>query len=239
MELICAIDLLGGKAVRLHKGEYDEVTVYDDDPVARAQAFVAAGARRVHVVDLEGAKVGAAAQAELVERIVRATRTHVQVGGGIRDRAVAERWFEAGADRVVLGTAAIREPALVKELCQAHPGGVIVAIDARGDDVAVDGWTRGSGRTPRELAKDAEGWGASYVLYTDVERDGTSAGPAVERTAALQDELDLVVIASGGVGSLADLRALRDAGIHEVVVGRALYDGRFELAEAMAVARGG
>lgn len=233
MELIPAIDLLDGKVVRLRQGRYDEVTVYADDPVAEARRFADEGAARLHVVDLEGARRGEAAHAELVERIVASVGIAVQVGGGVRDRAAAERWLAAGAERVVIGTAAIRDPAVVEALCGAHPGRVVIAIDARGGEVAIEGWEKGSGVLAAELAGRVDAWGAAAILYTDIDRDGTRMGPAVDATAALQSVVRATVIASGGIGELDHLRALARAGVRAVVCGRALYAGAFTLREAL------
>lgn len=239
MELIPAIDLLGGRVVRLHQGDYDAVTAYADDPVLQAKRFADAGAERLHVVDLEGARSGEATHAKVIEAIVQKVGMAVQIGGGVRTREAAERWIEAGAARVVLGTVAVRDPALARSLCEAYPGRIVIAIDARGDDVAVEGWTEASGTRVRELAERAEDWGAAAILYTDIAKDGTGEGPAVERTAELQRGLRATVIASGGIGSLQHIEALRTAGVRAAVCGRALYEGAFELAEALAVARGG
>lgn len=238
MELICAIDLLGARVVRLHKGDYAQVTVYADDPVAQARSFVEAGASRIHVVDLDGARDGRPGHLEVMRRLVAATEVPVQVGGGIRDVEAARAWLEAGADRIVLGTFAVREPEQTRALCEAHPGRVLVAIDARGDEVAIEGWREGGGRRVLELAKDADGWGAVGLLYTDIARDGTGDGPAVERTAALQAEVGCTVIASGGIGALAHVVALREAGIREAVCGRALYEGAFDVTDGIRAARG-
>lgn len=238
MELICAVDLLGGRVVRLHKGDYEQVTVYADDPVAQARAFVDAGASRVHVVDLDGARDGRPGHLEVMKRIVAATSAPVQVGGGIRDADAARAWLDAGADRIVLGTFAVREPEQTRALCDAHPGRVLVAIDARGEEVAIEGWREGGGRRVLDLAREADAWGAVGLLYTDIDRDGTGEGPAVARTAALQAEVSCTVIASGGIGSVDDLVALREAGIREAVCGRALYEGAFDVADGVRAARG-
>ena len=235
MELIPAIDLLDGKVVRLHKGRYEDVTVYADDPLPLAERFAAAGARRLHVVDLEGARSGAGAHVAEVARLIERTPLAVQVGGGIRDRASAERWLDAGAARVVLGTSAVRDPALVEALCAAHPGRV---LDARGEEVAIAGWQTGSGHALSALARRAASWGAASILYTDIERDGTGEGPAVERTAALTREVDLEVIASGGIGSLDHLRALHRAGVRACVCGRALVGGTISIDDALRAAEG-
>jgi phosphoribosylformimino-5-aminoimidazole carboxamide ribotide isomerase len=231
-----AIDLLGGRAVRLAEGKRERATVFHERPVELV-AELAAG-DRLHVVDLDGA-FGEARQLDLVRAIVEASPIPVEVGGGIRDRAAVDAVLAAGAAFVVLGTAAVRSPALVEEVCRAHAGRVIVAVDARDGIVAVDGWTATSGVTALELGRRAADWGAAGLLYTDIARDGVHAGPNVAATAALARAVPCEVIASGGVSSLADLAALRDAGIAAVVVGRALYDRRFTVADAVRVARGG
>lgn len=239
MKLYPAIDLLGGQAVRLEEGRRDRATVFHDDPVQLVAELAADGADRLHVVDLDGAFAGAPQQVQLVEKIVAASPLPVEVGGGIRDRAAIDRVIELGAAFVVLGTAAVRSPALVEQACRAYPGRVIVAVDARDGVVAVDGWTASGDITAIELGKRAAGWGAAALLYTDVSRDGLHVGPNVEVTAQLARAVDCEVIASGGVGSLDDLARLRAAGIAAVVVGRAIYDRRFTVAEAARVAHGG
>ncbi|MEM1415507.1 MAG: 1-(5-phosphoribosyl)-5-[(5-phosphoribosylamino)methylideneamino]imidazole-4-carboxamide isomerase [Myxococcota bacterium] len=238
MELIPAIDLLEGKVVRLRQGRYEEPTVYDDDPVGVAARFAEAGARRLHVVDLDGARDGAPGNVEVIAAILARVPVAVQVGGGIRDAEVAARWLDAGAERVVLGTAAIKNPALVRSLAETRAGSVVVAVDARGGEVAVEGWTEGSGVAAEALAREVDGWGAAAILYTNIERDGMRGGPDVPGTAALQAQVEATVIASGGIGSLAHLVALREAGVRAAVCGRALYGGAFTLPEAFAASAG-
>jgi len=238
MKLLPAIDLLDGKVVRLEEGRRDRVTVFHDQPWIVVDEFAAAGAERVHIVDLDGAFAGAPAQHALIARLVASSPVPVQVGGGIRDRAAVEAVFAAGAAFAVLGTAAVKAPAMVEEVCRAHPGRIVIAVDARDGVVAVEGWVESGGVTAVELGRRAAGWGAAALLYTDVARDGLHAGPNLAATAELSRQVGIDVIASGGVSSLADLAALRDAGIPAVVVGRALYDRRFTLAEAIAVAQG-
>ena len=238
MKLYPAIDLLGGKAVRLEEGRRDRATVFHDDPPKLVAELARDGADRLHVVDLDGAFAGAPQQVELIRDIIAASPLPVEVGGGIRDRAAIDRVLELGASFVVLGTAAVRSPLLVEEACSAHPGQVIVAVDARDGVVAVDGWTASGNITAIELGKRASGWHAGALLYTDVARDGLHVGPNVEATAQLARAVECEVIASGGVGSLDDLVRLRDAGIAAVVVGRAIYDKRFTVAEAARVAHG-
>lgn len=235
MKLFPAIDLLGGKAVRLEQGQRDRVTVFHDQPAELVAELARDGADRLHVVDLDGA-FGEPRQLALVAAIIAASPIPVEVGGGIRDRAAVDAVLALGAAFVVLGTAAVRSPALVEEVCRAYPGQIVVAVDARDGVVAVDGWTASGGITAIELGQRAAAWGAAALLYTDIARDGLHTGPNVPATAALARAVACEVIASGGVGSLDDLVALRDAGIPAVVVGRAIYDRRFTVAEAASVA---
>jgi len=230
-----AIDLLGRRAVRLAGGDRARATIYHDDPAALVGELAIAD--RVHVVDLDAA-FGEAPQRELVRAIVAASPIPVELGGGLRERAAIEDALALGAAFVVLGTAAVRSPALVEETCCAHPGRVIVAVDAKDGIVAIDGWTKTGEITAAELGARAAGWGASALLYTDIARDGLRTGPNVEATVALQRAVACDVIASGGVGELADVIALRDAGARAVVIGRALYERRFTLDEAVGAARG-
>jgi len=238
MELIPAIDLLGGKVVRLHKGDYAQVTVYAEDALREAQRFAEAGARRLHVVDLDGARSGEPAHAALVQSIIEKTSLAVQVGGGIRSRASAERWLSLGASRVILGTAALKVPDEIEALTRAHPGRVIIAVDARDGVVSTDGWTISSGVLASELAARVDGWGADGILFTDIARDGTGEGPATAATASLQADLRAEVIASGGIGSLDHLRALAAANVRAAVCGRALYSGAFSYLQGRAASEG-
>ena len=236
MKLLPAIDLMAGQAVRLEEGRRDRVTVFHHRPVELIAELARGGADRLHVVDLDGAFAGSPQQQALIRELVAASPLPVEVGGGIRDRAAIDGVLALGAQYVVLGTAAVRSPALVEDACRAHPGRVIVAVDARDGVVAVDGWTASGGVTAIELGQRAAGWGAAALLYTDVSRDGLHVGPNVEMTAQLARAVSCEVIASGGVGSLDDLAHLRDAGIAAVVVGRALYDRRFTVEQAAEVA---
>ena len=237
MKLFPAIDLLGGQAVRLEEGKRDRVTVFHAEPVKLVASLAHDGADRLHVVDLDGA-FGEPRQLELVRAIVEASPIPVEVGGGLRDRAAVETILSLGAAFAVLGTAAVKSPALVEELCRAYPGQIIVAVDAKDGVVAVDGWTTSGGVTALELGARAAAWGAAALLYTDIARDGLRHGPNVAATADLARHVSCEVIASGGVGELDDLVRLRDAGIPAVVVGRALYDKRFTVEEAARVAHG-
>jgi phosphoribosylformimino-5-aminoimidazole carboxamide ribotide isomerase len=237
MKIIPAIDILEGAAVRLHKGRRDEATVYSRAPWALTRAFADAGAERIHLVDLDGAFSGERERG-LIERVIASSPVPVELGGGLRHRAALEAAFSAGARWAVLGTAAIKDPTFVEEACREHPDRIIVAVDAQDGRVAVEGWTETSEVLATELAERAAAWGAAAILYTDVSRDGTSAGPNVAATAELHAAVGdrVAVIASGGVGELEHLRALAAAGIPYAVVGRALYDERFSLSEAIAAA---
>jgi phosphoribosylformimino-5-aminoimidazole carboxamide ribotide isomerase len=237
MKLFPAIDLLRGRAVRLEQGDRARATVFHERPAELIAELACDGADRLHVVDLDGA-FGEPRQLDLLARLIAASPIPVEIGGGLRDRGAIERVLGIGAAFAVLGTAAVRTPSLVEQACRAHPGQVIVAVDARDGVVAVDGWTASGGITARELASRAAGWGAAALLYTDVARDGLGRGPNVAATADLARSADIEVIASGGVGSLADLAALRDAGIAAVVVGRALYDRTFSVAAAARTCHG-
>jgi phosphoribosylformimino-5-aminoimidazole carboxamide ribotide isomerase len=235
VKLLPAIDLLGGRAVRLEAGRRDRATVFHDRPVELVAELARGGADRLHVVDLDGA-FGEPSQRALVRELIAASPIPVEVGGGIRDAAAIADVLAAGAAFVVLGTAAVRDPALVEDACRMQPGRVIVAVDANAGVVAIDGWTASGGVTAIELGRRAAAWGAAALLYTDVARDGLRVGPNVELTCELQRAVGCEVIASGGVGSLDDLVRLRDAGIAAVIVGRALYDRRFTIEQAAEVA---
>jgi phosphoribosylformimino-5-aminoimidazole carboxamide ribotide isomerase len=238
MKIIPAIDLIDGKAVRLRKGVRTDVTIYHDHPEQLVAEWIDAGAERIHVVDLDGAFDGARRHADVIARICAASRVPVQVGGGIRDAATARAVLDAGAAAVVLGTAAVKSPTMVRQLCEALTGRIVVAVDALDGMVAVEGWVEASTVSAIELGQQAAAWGAAALLYTDVARDGTGAGPNVAATAALAAAVSIDVIASGGVASLDHLRALAAVGLPSVVVGRALYDRAFTLPDAIAAARG-
>jgi phosphoribosylformimino-5-aminoimidazole carboxamide ribotide isomerase len=234
VKILPAIDLLGGKVVRLHQGDYAKVTVFDDDPPSRARRF-RAGVDLLHVVDLEGAKAGAPVQRETVRAIALAfSGGAIQVGGGVRSRAALEDYLALGATRVVLGTIGVKDPDLVRQIARAHPGVVVLAVDAKNGLVATDGWTEVSRMTAIDVVRALAGVPIAGVLYTDVARDGTGAGPNVEATAALAAASPFPVIASGGVGSLAHLEALaRLDNVAYAIVGRALYDGSLAIDDAI------
>lgn len=243
-ELYPAIDLLGGRCVRLYQGDYDRATTYGDDPAAQASAFVAAGASWVHVVDLDAARSGSPvnrAAVGAIAAVAAATGVRVQVGGGVRSADAAEALFDLGVTRVVLGTAAIEDPGLVDDLAARHR--VAVGLDARGGDVAVRGWVASSGKTVIDLAHRFADVGVDALVVTDIGRDGTLDGPDVGGLAALLDEVAVPVLASGGVATLDDLRVLAGLraavdpgrGLGGAVVGRALYEGAFSVEEALGV----
>ncbi|MTJ84271.1 MAG: 1-(5-phosphoribosyl)-5-[(5-phosphoribosylamino)methylideneamino]imidazole-4-carboxamide isomerase [Telmatospirillum sp.] len=240
MILFPAIDLKDGACVRLVKGEMDAATVFNTDPAAQAQSFAAAGCDWIHVVDLNGAFAGRPVNAAAVDAIIAAQPAPVQLGGGIREMETIALWLDKGVRRVILGTVALRNPALVKEACRRFPGRIAVGIDARGGRGAVEGWAETSDMTARDLALKFEDAGVAAIIYTDIDRDGLLAGPNVEATAALAEAITTPVIASGGVSSLADLRALKareSSGIAGVISGRALYDGRIDLKDALSLLR--
>ena len=240
MDLYPAIDLLGGRVVQLRQGDYGQATDYGDDPAAVAASFVAQGARWVHVVDLDAARTGEPINRSSVEAIVGAAEgARVEVGGGVRDEASAEALLGSGVARVVLGTAAVSDPPLVGRLAARHPGGVAVGLDARDGEVAVRGWTAGSGASVLDLVHRFAGDGVGAFVVTDIGRDGTLAGPDVRGVTSVLAATEVPVVASGGVGSLDDLRAL--AALEEggrrlagAIVGTAIHDGRFTVAEALA-----
>jgi phosphoribosylformimino-5-aminoimidazole carboxamide ribotide isomerase len=240
-ELYPAIDVREGRCVRLYQGDYDRETVYGDDPVAQARTFAAAGAPWIHVVDLDAARTGDPRNRSLVTAVAAAVDVPVQSGGGVRDDAAADALLTGGVRRVVVGTAALDDPGWVRRLAARHPGRVAVGLDARGHDVAVRGWTEGSGHDLIDLARRFDDAGVAALVVTEIGRDGTLAGPALDQLAGVLAATRLDVVASGGVGTLDDLRALAalDVGgrrLSGAIVGRALYEGAFALADAVEVA---
>jgi phosphoribosylformimino-5-aminoimidazole carboxamide ribotide isomerase len=238
MDLYPAIDLLGGRCVRLYQGDYDRETVYGDDPVAQARAFAAAGAPWIHVVDLDAARTGEPVNRPVIGAIAAAVDVPVQTGGGVRDDAAAQALFDAGVERVVLGTAALEDPALVCRLAARHP--VAVGLDERDGEIAVRGWKEGSGRNAVDLIREFEDAGVAAFVVTEIGRDGTLEGPDVDGLARVVEATAVPVIASGGVGRVDHLRALADLrrdgrGLGGAIVGRALYEGTVDLGEALAV----
>jgi phosphoribosylformimino-5-aminoimidazole carboxamide ribotide isomerase len=234
--VVPAIDLLDGKAVRLRQGRYDAVTVYDADPAARARSWRGV-VSLLHVVDLEGARAGRPVQQGAARAIVEAFGASVQVGGGIRTRESCEAYLALGAARIVLGSAAVHDPALVRSLANDYPDRVVVAVDARDGFVAVDGWTEGTAVRAVDLVRSLAHLPLAGVLYTDVARDGMRTGPNLDGITELATHATVPIIASGGVGSLDDLRALAARGTAACIVGRALYEGVFTLEQAVEASR--
>jgi phosphoribosylformimino-5-aminoimidazole carboxamide ribotide isomerase len=240
MLVIPAIDLKGGKCVRLYQGDMDRATVYSDDPVAMALRWQSEGAERLHVVDLDGAVSGAGVNTAVIERICQTLTIPVQVGGGIRTVEAADHLFSRGVSRIILGTVAYRQPEVVATTCQRFPGQVTVGIDARAGKVAVQGWTEATELDAVSLAKQCADMGVSEIVYTDIARDGTEQGVNINATLALAHAVALPIIASGGVASLRDLERLaplEQEGIAGVIVGKALYTGAVKLAEAITLTR--
>lgn len=226
-----AIDLLGGHCVRLRQGDYNQVTVYHDDPVAMARSFRDAGATWIHVVDLDAAKSGVPAHVDLIRAISRETGLLVQTGGGIRTLEHLETLLENGIARAVLGTAAVKNRPLIEEVLKRYPDRVAIGIDARDGEVSIDGWTQGSGLPALDFAQTMEALGARTVIFTDIARDGMMVGSATDRVQELVEQTSLAIIASGGIGTYADIEAVRQTGAAGVIVGKAIYEGTVRLTE--------
>lgn len=236
MILFPAIDLKDGKCVRLKQGEMDQATVFSESPADQAALFEAQGFKWIHIVDLNGAFEGKPVNAAAVKSIVAKVKVPLQLGGGIRDMGMIEHWLNNGIARVILGTIALRNPQLVKDACNLFPGKIAVGIDAKGGMVAVEGWAETSSVTVEELALKFEDAGVAAIIYTDIDRDGMMQGPNVEATGKLAQRLTTPVIASGGVSSLEDLKAIKaleKKGVVGVISGRAIYDGRIPIGEAL------
>jgi len=247
MKLFPAIDLLDGHCVRLYQGDYGRSTVYGDDPVAQAKVFAAEGAPWVHVVDLDAARTGDPRNRELIAAVAAAVDVPIQTGGGVRDDTSADALFAAGVERVVVGTAALEDPEWVGRLAGRHPGRVAVGLDARGRDVAVRGWQEASGRDLVEVARGFEDAGVAALVVTEIGRDGTLEGPALDQLASVLEATSLEIVASGGVGTVDDLRALAGLVVNGegprrrlagAIVGRAIYEGAFTVAEAVETLEG-
>lgn len=238
MILYPAIDLKDGKCVRLYQGDMAKATVFENTPADQAAAFEKAGFSWLHVVDLNGAFEGKPVNSAAVKSILAHVNLPVQLGGGIRRLDTIEHWLSAGVTRVILGTVALRNPALVKEACRLFPGQVALGIDAKGGQVAVEGWAEVSDQKAVEMAHLFEDAGACAIIYTDIARDGAMQGPNVEETVALAEAVSTPVIASGGISSLADIQNYKkheSSGIEGIIIGRALYDGKIPVAEALAL----
>jgi phosphoribosylformimino-5-aminoimidazole carboxamide ribotide isomerase len=236
MQVIPAIDLLDGKCVRLYQGDYNQASVFNDNPVEVALQWAAEGATRLHVVDLDGAKAGKSINLSVIEAIAAAIEIPVQVGGGLRDRAGVARLLETGVQRAILGTVAVEKPELVTQLCQEFPHQIVVGIDARNGMVATRGWLETSEVAATDLAQRMAQQGAAAIIYTDIHRDGTLSGPNMDALRELAQAIEIPIIASGGVSSLTDLLSLlslEPIGVTGVIVGRAIYTGDVSLKEAV------
>jgi len=236
MIILPAIDLIGGRCVRLRQGDYNQETVFDEDPVAVARRFEAAGAKWLHVVDLDGAREGEPKNLATIRAIVGAVRMSVEMGGGIRTTAAAQGLLDLGLARVILGTRAAREPAWLAEVATKFPGSVALGLDARNGRVAVEGWREETARTASDLVASVAGLPLAAIIYTDIARDGMMSGPNVEVTAVLAKASPFPVIASGGVTTVDDIRRLTKVGVAGAIIGRSLYEGKITLEAALAAA---
>lgn len=235
-----AIDIRGGRCVRLTEGRFDAETVFADDPAEMALQWAGMGAEFLHVVDLDGALAGEGKNVPVIERILKSVNIPVQLGGGIRNLATIEKLLELGVSRLILGSAAVKNPELVKEACKKYPGHIAVGIDAKKGEVAIEGWGQGSGVAATELAKKMASFGVETIIYTDISRDGMLSGVNVESTAALARACGVPIIASGGVASIEDIRrvkAVESDGIQGCIIGKAIYTGAVDLKEALALAK--
>lgn len=239
MYLLPAIDLKEGRCVRLKQGDMEQSTVFNDSPADQAEEFAKQGTEWIHVVDLDGAFAGRPVNITAVENILKATDVKIELGGGIRSLETIRLWLEKGVARVILGTAALRNPELVKEACRAFPNRIAVGIDAKDGFVAVEGWAETSAIRDVELARRFESVGVSTIIYTNVARDGVLQGPDLDSTMNLAKSVSIPVIVSGGISSLDDIKACKKAGVFEgVIAGRAIYEGRFTVSEAISVLKG-
>lgn len=235
-----AIDIRGGRCVRLTEGRFDAETVFADDPAEMALQWAGMGAEFLHVVDLDGALAGEGKNVPVIERILKSVNIPVQLGGGIRNLATIEKLLELGVSRLILGSAAVKNPELVQEACKKYPGHIAVGIDAKNGEVAIEGWGQGSGVAATELAKKMASFGVETIIYTDISRDGMLSGVNVESTAALARACGVPIIASGGVASIEDIRrvkAVESDGIQGCIIGKAIYTGAVDLKEALALAK--
>ena len=238
MNIIPAIDLIGGKAVRLKKGDYNEVTVYNDDPTEVARSFERSGASFMHVVDLDGAKDGSTANFDTIRNIVAGTSLFVEVGGGIRSIDTVRKYIELGVRRVIIGTAAVKNPEFLAEAVREYPENIAVGIDIKDGMVAIKGWTELSEYSCFDFCEKMQSVGVKTIICTDVSKDGMMAGTNLELYAMLQDKYDMNIIASGGVSTLEDVKRLTEMKLYGAILGKALYTGAIDLRDALAIARG-
>ena len=235
-----AIDIRGGRCVRLTEGRFDAETVFADDPAEMALKWAGMGAEFLHLVDLDGALAGEGKNVPVIQRILKSVSIPVQLGGGIRNLETIEKLLELGVTRLILGSAAVKNPELVAEACKKYPGHIAVGIDAKNGEVAIEGWGQGSGVAATELAKKMASFGVETIIYTDISRDGMLSGVNVEATAALARACGVPIIASGGVASLDDIRrvkAVEGDGVQGCIIGKAIYTGAVDLKEALALAK--
>ena len=235
-----AIDIRGGRCVRLTEGRFDAETVFADDPAEMALKWAGLGAEFLHLVDLDGALAGEGKNVPVIERILQSVSIPVQLGGGIRNLETIEKLLSLGVTRIILGSAAVKNPQLVEEACKKYPGHIAVGIDAKNGDVAIEGWGKGSGVAATELAKKMAAYGVETIIYTDISRDGMLSGVNVEATAALARVCGVPIIASGGVASLEDIRrvkAVESDGVQGCIIGKAIYTGAVDLKAALALAK--
>ena len=235
-----AIDIRGGRCVRLTEGRFDAETVFADDPAEMALKWAGLGAEFLHLVDLDGALAGEGKNVPVIERILQSVSIPVQLGGGIRNLVTIEKLLSLGVTRLILGSAAVKNPALVEEACKKYPGHIAVGIDAKNGEVAIEGWGKGSGVAATELAKKMAAYGVETIIYTDISRDGMLSGVNVEATAALARACGVPIIASGGVASIEDIRrvkAVEADGVQGCIIGKAIYTGAVDLQEALALAK--
>lgn len=235
-----AIDIRGGRCVRLTEGRFDAETVFADDPAEMALKWAGLGAEFLHLVDLDGALAGEGKNVPVIERILQSVSIPVQLGGGIRNLETIEKLLSLGVNRLILGSAAVKNPQLVEEACKKYPGHIAVGIDAKNGDVAIEGWGKGSGVAATELAKKMAAYGVETIIYTDISRDGMLSGVNVEATAALARACGVPIIASGGVASLEDIRrvkAVESDGVQGCIIGKAIYTGAVDLKAALALAK--
>jgi phosphoribosylformimino-5-aminoimidazole carboxamide ribotide isomerase len=237
MDVIPAIDLMDGKCVRLIQGQYHRQITYEPDPVKQAQEFLAAGASRLHIVDLDGARVGKPVNHAAIEAIATAVDLKIEVGGGIRDEAAITQMFDIGVERVIVGTSAVNNFDWFAEMADKFPHKLVLGLDARGSKVAIRGWLQDSSEQLSEFAAQAAKLPLAAIIYTDITKDGMLAGPNFERTKALAEAVDIPVVAAGGVTTVADVEKFSKVGVAGVIIGRALYEGSLELSDAIAAGR--
>jgi phosphoribosylformimino-5-aminoimidazole carboxamide ribotide isomerase len=235
MEIIPAVDIKGGKCVRLYQGDYQKETVFSEDPIDVAMGWRTQGARRLHLIDLDGAAEGEPRNIKIIEAIVKQTKLPVQLGGGIRDEATVARLLDIGIDRVVLGTVAVENQELVKTLCQKYSKAIVIGIDARDGYVATRGWAKGTEIKALELGLQMRDLGAGRIIYTDIKRDGTLTGPGFEAIAEMVKSVKLPVIAAGGISKIGHLKKLKELGVEGAILGKALYTGDINLKEALSL----